>query len=41
MSDENGGDDGRFFSRARWIWVVIILGFITVAALELLGVRPK
>ncbi|MBB2910051.1 hypothetical protein FHS43_001297 [Streptosporangium becharense] len=34
-------DDDKFFSRARWIWVIIIVGFIVVTALELLGVRPK
>lgn len=33
--------DGSFHRRARWIWVVIVVGFILVAALELLGVRPK
>jgi hypothetical protein len=35
MSDEG------FHRRARWILVVIVLGFIVVTALELLGVRPK
>ncbi|SNS66062.1 hypothetical protein SAMN05216276_101398 [Streptosporangium subroseum] len=33
--------DGGFHRRARWIWVVIVLGFIVVTALELLGVEPK
>lgn len=33
--------DGGFHGRARWIWVVIVLGFIVVTALELLGVQPK
>jgi hypothetical protein len=33
--------DRGFHGRARWIWVVIVLGFIVVTALELLGVRPK
>ncbi|GAA3115108.1 hypothetical protein GCM10010466_02690 [Planomonospora alba] len=37
----SGDDDGRFFERARWIWAVIIVGFIAVAVLELLGVRPR
>jgi|GEM_PF-6881482 len=33
-------DDG-FHTRARWIWVIIVGGFILVAVLELLGVRPR
>lgn len=33
--------DGPFHARARWIWVIIVAGFILVAVLELLGVRPK
>jgi hypothetical protein len=36
MSDNDG-----FHGRARWIWVVIVVGFIAVAVLELFGVRPK
>ncbi|GGL31989.1 hypothetical protein GCM10014719_36560 [Planomonospora parontospora subsp. antibiotica] len=39
MMSDDGGD--RFHGRARWIWLVIMVGFITIAALELLGVRPK
>ncbi|MBB4940352.1 hypothetical protein FHR32_004657 [Streptosporangium album] len=34
------GDNG-FHGRARWIWLAIVVGFIAVATLELLGVRPK
>ncbi|MDP9846041.1 hypothetical protein J2853_005252 [Streptosporangium lutulentum] len=33
--------DKGFHGRARWIWVIIMLGFIAVATLELLGVRPE
>jgi hypothetical protein len=33
--------DGGFHRRARWIWMVIAMGFIVVMALELFGVRPK
>lgn len=33
-------DDG-FHARARWIWVIIVGGFILVAVFELLGVRPR
>ncbi len=33
--------EDKFYRRSRWIWMVIIIAFIAVAALELLGVRPK
>lgn len=33
--------DGGFHGRARWIWLIIMVGFIAVAVLELLGVRPR
>ncbi|MDP9860924.1 hypothetical protein J2S55_000183 [Streptosporangium brasiliense] len=33
--------DGKFHRRAGWIWLVIMVGFIILATLELLGVRPK
>lgn len=33
--------DGGFHGRARWIWLIIMVGFIVVAALEVLGVRPR
>ena len=31
----------RFDRWARVIWTVIIIGFIALAALELLGLRPR
>lgn len=31
----------RFSGRARWIWLAIMVGFIVLATLELLGVRPR
>ncbi len=33
--------DDKFHGRARWVWLAIMVGFIAVAALELLGVRPR
>ncbi|SFI41527.1 hypothetical protein SAMN05216275_10393 [Streptosporangium canum] len=33
--------DDRFHGRARWVWLAIMVGFIAVAVLELLGVRPR
>nr|BFE87368.1 hypothetical protein GCM10020093_099690 [Planobispora longispora] len=33
--------DDKFYRRSRWIWMVIIIGFIAVAALELLGSGPS
>lgn len=39
MSEGRGG--GGFHGRARWIWVVVMLGFIAMATLELMGLGPR